>query len=140
MTFFLLKWIFNAIKRDSAPEDTKLKGKPYITKIDLVKQLSKNDELMNALGYDSPEQVTSGVKKAATAKDGSILWEEFLDFFFLRQASLEKRGLLTNQESWWRKIGHSEAKEVKDEDKKLESPLKVKSNVPRYGADANSGN
>ena len=57
MTFFLLKWIFNAIKRDSSVEDAKLLGKPYITKGDLVKQLSKNDELMNALGYDSPEEV-----------------------------------------------------------------------------------
>jgi hypothetical protein len=57
MTFFLLKWIFNAIKRDSSVEDAKLLGKPYITKGDLVKQLSKNDELMNALGYDSSEDV-----------------------------------------------------------------------------------
>jgi hypothetical protein len=57
MTFFLLKWIFNAIKRDSSVEDAKLLGKPYITKVDLVKQLSKNDELMNALGYDSSEDV-----------------------------------------------------------------------------------
>lgn len=84
MTFFLLKWIFNAVKRDSALEDTKLQGKPYITKVDLVKQLAKNDELMNALGYEGPEQITSGVKKMATAKDGCMLWEEFLDFFFLR--------------------------------------------------------
>ena len=84
MTFFLLKWIFNAIKRDSSNEDIKLMGKPYITKIDLVKQLSKNDELMSALGYDGPEEVTSGVKKATTTKDGCLLWEEFLDFFFLR--------------------------------------------------------
>ncbi len=86
MTFFLLKWIFNAIKRDSQIEDTKLNGKPYITKIDLVKQLSKNDELMNALGYEGPEEVVQGVKQTVTVKDGSMLWEEFLDFFFLRQS------------------------------------------------------
>lgn len=36
MTFFLLKWIFNAIKRDSSSEDPKLFGKPYVTKIDLI--------------------------------------------------------------------------------------------------------
>lgn len=91
MTFFLLKWIFNAIKRDSLPDDHKLLGKPYITKIDLVKQLSKNDELMNALGYESPEQVSKGVKNTPTAKEGCLMWEEFLDFFFLRQANLERR-------------------------------------------------
>lgn len=51
MTFFLLKWIFNAIKRESSEEDPKLKGRSYVTKIDLIKQLGKNDELMKALGY-----------------------------------------------------------------------------------------
>ena len=51
MTFFLLKWVFNAIKRDSADDDPKFQGKPYISKSDLVKQLSKNPELMQALGY-----------------------------------------------------------------------------------------
>jgi hypothetical protein len=37
MTFFLLKWVFNAIKRDSALDDTKLLGNAYVTKQDLVK-------------------------------------------------------------------------------------------------------
>ena len=55
MTFFLLKWVFTAIKRESSLDDTKLLGKPYVTKVDLVKQLGKNDELLTALGYDGPE-------------------------------------------------------------------------------------
>lgn len=55
-----------------------------MTKVDLVKQLAKNDELMGALGYDGPEEVTAGVKKSVTAKEGCLLWEEFLDFFFMR--------------------------------------------------------
>ena len=88
MNYFLLKWIFNAIKRDSSVEDAKLLGKPFITKLDLVKQLSKNDELMNALGYGSSEDVTGAVKKATSIKEGSLMWDEFLDFFFLRQANL----------------------------------------------------
>jgi hypothetical protein len=37
MTFFLLKWVFNAIKRESSLEDPKLKGNAYVTKNDLVK-------------------------------------------------------------------------------------------------------
>ena len=88
MTFFLLKWIFNAIKRDSAIEDTKLKGKPYITKSDLSKQLIKNDELMNQLGYDDPREVAEAIKQSGSIKDGCLLWEEFLDFFFLKDAPL----------------------------------------------------
>lgn len=84
MTFFLVKWVFNAIKRESSLDDTKLQGKPYVTKVDLVKQLGKNDELLNALGYDGPEEVTKGLKYLPSSKDGCLLWEEFLDFFFLR--------------------------------------------------------
>lgn len=42
MSFFLLKWVFNAIKRESDKEDPFLKGKPYVTKNELVKQLAKN--------------------------------------------------------------------------------------------------
>ena len=52
MTFFLLKWVFNAIKRDSAEDDPKFKGHAYVAKGDLVKQLAKNPELMRALGYE----------------------------------------------------------------------------------------
>jgi|TARA_B110000285_G_scaffold232219_2_gene302760 hypothetical protein len=51
MTFFLLKWVFNAIKRDSAEDDPKFQGNPFVSKADLNKQLSKNPELMHALGY-----------------------------------------------------------------------------------------
>lgn len=42
MTFFLLKWIFNAIKRESSDDDPKLKGQSYVTKTDIIKQLGKN--------------------------------------------------------------------------------------------------
>lgn len=37
MLFFLLKWIFNAIKIESEEEDKELKGLPYVRKIDLIK-------------------------------------------------------------------------------------------------------
>lgn len=46
MTFFLLKWVFNAIKRESDEDDAKFKGQSYVAKVDLVKQLAKNPELM----------------------------------------------------------------------------------------------
>ena len=49
MAFFLLKWVFNAIKRESEESDERLKGQHYVTKTELVKQLVKNPELMNAL-------------------------------------------------------------------------------------------
>lgn len=37
MTFFLLKWVFNAIKLDSDKEDKHLVGQSYVTKNELVK-------------------------------------------------------------------------------------------------------
>ena len=37
MAFFLLKWVFNAIKRDSEATDVKLAGKQYVQKQELVK-------------------------------------------------------------------------------------------------------
>lgn len=37
MTFFLLKWVFNAIKRESSEDDVKFKGQSYISKTDLIK-------------------------------------------------------------------------------------------------------
>ena len=37
MNFFLLKWVFNAIKRESAEDDPKFKGQTYISKSDLIK-------------------------------------------------------------------------------------------------------
>lgn len=72
MTFFLLKWIFNAIKRDSSPDDPKLKGRPYVTKTDLIKQLVKNDELMGTLGFSNPKELGECVKLSGSAKDGCL--------------------------------------------------------------------
>lgn len=37
MAFFLLKWVFNAIKRESEAGDEQLKGQNYVTKNELVK-------------------------------------------------------------------------------------------------------
>lgn len=37
MTFFLIKWVFNAIKRESADDDPKFQGHSYVSKTDLVK-------------------------------------------------------------------------------------------------------
>lgn len=36
MSFFLLKWVFNAIKIESSKNDELLKGQPYVTKKEVV--------------------------------------------------------------------------------------------------------
>jgi hypothetical protein len=37
MTFFLLKWVFNAIKQESDKTDLKLKGRDFCDRKELVK-------------------------------------------------------------------------------------------------------
>lgn len=37
MSFFLLKWVFNAIKRESSDDDVVFQGKPYVAQKDLIK-------------------------------------------------------------------------------------------------------
>ena len=88
MTFFLLKWVFNAIKRDSADDDPKFKGKSYVSKSDLVKQVSKNPEIMQALGYRESKSLGENIKMHPSKKDGYLMWSEFCDFFFLQNATL----------------------------------------------------
>jgi hypothetical protein len=50
MMFFLLKWVFNAIKRESPKDDPIFLGASFISRADLVKQLSRNPEVLQALG------------------------------------------------------------------------------------------
>lgn len=98
MTFFLLKWVFNAIKRDSADDDPKFQGRPYISKSDLIKQLSKNPELMHALGYQEARSLADDVKLSPSKKDGYLMWAELLAFVFLRGAPSHERG---EGHDWW---------------------------------------
>ena len=88
MTYFLLKWVFNAIKHESTEDDPVFKGSSYVAKTDLVKQLGKNPELMRALGYDDPMGLKDSVKLSPSVKNGYLKWSEYLDFFFLRDATL----------------------------------------------------
>lgn len=115
MTFFLLKWVFNAIKRDSSDDDPKFQGKPYISKTDLIKQLSKNPELMQALGYESTNQLSENVKLSPSKKDGYLMWSEFLDFFFLKDAKPHER---IEGSDWWNQLdskGQQIAREMEEE-------------------------
>ena len=99
MSFFLLKWVFNAIKRESSDEDPVFKGKPYVSQKDLIKQLTKNPELMHALGYEDSHQFTDTVKLSSSKKEGYLMWSEFLDFFFLKGATLPPS--LEKRKEWW---------------------------------------
>ena len=132
MTFFLVKWIFNAIKRDSMTEDPKLQGNPYVNKMELVKQLMKNPELTKALGYQNPDEIKDGVRKAGCKKENCLLWEEFLDFFFLKGATTIAERI--EGETWWRMIGvDDELPDVEEKENIVDNATQAKkAEIPRY--------
>ena len=101
MTFFLLKWVFDYIKQDSDMNDQALEGKAYVTKRDLVSQLSKNPELMQSLQITNKRELNDQVEVAACVKEGCLTWEEFLNYFFLRNATFEDR---IDGNDWWTKL------------------------------------
>ncbi len=102
MTFFLLKWVFNAIKLDSDQDDKLLQGQSYVAKSELCKQLKQNNELLAALNCKSTD-FEKEVRKLKTAKDGCMTWQEFLDFFFARGIDpLDRLGY--DKSDWWFKI------------------------------------
>lgn len=55
MTFFLLKWVFNAIK--IMPNLDEKNSQPYVMKEELCQQLFKNEEIMKALGYKNMHEM-----------------------------------------------------------------------------------
>jgi len=54
MSFFLLKWVFNSVKRND-------KQTPYVLKRELVSQLSKNVELLNAMNIPNSLALEKGI-------------------------------------------------------------------------------
>ena len=101
MTFYLLKWVFDYIKQDSDHDDEHLGGKAFVVKKDLVSQLSKNPELMSALEIKSKRELNDQVQDAACAKKNCLTWNEFLNFFFLKNATFEDR---IDGNDWWTKL------------------------------------
>jgi hypothetical protein len=132
MTFFLLKWVFNAIKQTSDEDDPKLKGKKYMKKAELVQQLSKNVELMEALGITTTKELNQKVKLAPCAKVGCLTWEEFLGFFFLKDGSLMDYA----EGNWWNNLDEDGNRLVKETDHKAKS---VKSEISDLRDEDSSG-
>ena len=57
--------------------------------------------MLRALGYDDQLNLKDSVKLAASVKDGFLTWGEFLDFFFLRDATAQDR---MDGDDWWNKL------------------------------------
>jgi len=72
-----------------------------VAKKDLVSQLSKNPELMSALDIKGKRELHDQVEMAHCAKDGCLTWDEFLNYFFLRDATMQDR---IDGDDWWSKL------------------------------------
>ena len=115
MSFFLLKWVFNAIKKDSDKEDPKHMGKPFVLKKELVQQLVKNPELLNAMNFTNTLVLEKEIKRAKCVKENCLTWAEFLNFFFLKDTEEVNE---IAKDVWWNKID-MEGKKVREDDDKI---------------------
>ena len=67
---------------------------------------------MTALSFTNGEAVKSDVAAAGCKKPGCMLWDEYLDYFFLRGHSLAKR--MDVSDDWWKQIDQARVSDVVD--------------------------
>ena len=84
--FNILKWIFNAIKKDQ-----EIVGKDQV-----LDQLRNNSETLRSLGFEGFTDFEESLTKFPTSQENSFTWEEFIDFF------LSSSSLGDNQGEWWK--------------------------------------
>ena len=104
MSFFLLKWVFNAVKRNDQQT-------PYVLKKELVSQLSKNVELLNAMNIPNSLALEKGIQQAPCKTESQLTWLEFLEYFFVKGTSSQD---CINH--WWTKIDQDGRQIQKDHD------------------------
>jgi hypothetical protein len=123
MLFFLLKWVFNAIKIESDKSDEKLKGMDYVQKIDLIKQLQKNKDLIVTLNFKNFKDVKDQVRQASCKKEQCLSWDEFCDFFFLKDKGTTER--MNASEHFWRKINAPDEEDPNSAEKNKENKFET---------------
>ena len=70
---------------------------------------------MHALGYQFERQLSDSVRLAAGIKDGYLQWSEFMNFFFLKDATFQDR---MDGNDWWNQIdstGNQIVAEIEEE-------------------------
>ena len=60
--------------------------------------MAKNTELMHALEFDSSRKLWKELSVAAGAKPSCLTWEEYMDFFFMRNKTFNDR---IDGNDWW---------------------------------------
>lgn len=87
LTFSILKWIFNAMKK----KDNTVYRK------ELVDQLDQNFDILQSLGFSNTAKIEHDLNEVRTKQIGKLDWPEFLDFFGKNSSSFRQTG-----ETWWK--------------------------------------
>ena len=88
MTYSVLKWIFNAIKKDNA-----------VKRDDLLDQLSQNLDIVKMFGYESIDEVQVEIDDKFPEYNAQLNWDQFLDLFLSKFTSEADK---TNP--WWKTL------------------------------------
>jgi len=84
--FNILKWIFNAIKKDME----------LVDKLQVIEQLKSNSDTILSLGFTNIQEFKTELLEFPTTSEGKMSWEEFIDFF------ISKSGLGDQKSEWWK--------------------------------------
>lgn len=84
--FNILKWIFNAIKKE----------KEVVNKLHVMDQLKENKDTLKSLGFKDFDDFATELNRFPSSQDGFLTWEEFIDFF------ISKSGLGDTKSEWWK--------------------------------------
>lgn len=109
MVFGILKWIFDAIKQ---VDETFIDDEGFVDKTELHDQLSKNPQIIAALGFNDVEEVKVAMDETETQTFGQINWAEFLDFFFSKTATETE----IENDPWWKRLCEKNEFAIENED------------------------
>ena len=84
--FNILKWIFNAIRKE----------KEYVNKNDLIGQLEINKQIVDSFGFGSFENFKDQLARFSTQQEGTWTWDEFIDFF------ISHSWIANDKNEWWK--------------------------------------
>ena len=88
VVFHVLKWIFNAIRKEQ--DD--------IPKSELLSQLEMNQSMLSTFGFSDMLDFKTDLDTFPTKHNDKITWDEFIDFF------ISKSGMTKHNSEWWKTI------------------------------------
>lgn len=92
---------------------------------------------MHALGYEDSHQFADNVKLSTSKKEGYLTWAEFMDFFFLKGATLPPS--LDKRKDWWTQLDSKGRQLLPEPEKDAEEDEKAEGDLDHLNAANLSG-